>query len=415
MPEVMNNKILISKEIVKPSYLSSYGGKLWETPNIDALVKKGTIFMQHYTASPSTAMAITSMFSGMYPYQLDRKRYSEVKDFKTDRTLFYILNKKGFTTNVIWPFEWEEKAWKYSKVFPNETNVYDLKDLAQNIYPHILRGKKKVANELECIRALEKISSIIDECLHESKPVFIWLHLPHVLMGRTSYGSDLDLFDDLVGEIRKRFDDDSIYITADHGHMNCQKGIPGYGFHLYEGAIRIPLIAPRIMGKNKITFPTSNIQLMDVILNNRIERLKYIFSDTQYYLQVNRKLAIIKGNYKYIYNKRNRSEELYDLGYDPNENVNLLIESWYDRNRYTNYYLEEIYYYPYWSKAREVYFELKDEKNRIWREGNWALELLYKLNDIRTKGFSYISNLFVSKDTSRGRWNSNAQKLFYEK
>ena len=71
----MKNKILISKEILRIDYLSCYGGQLWSTPNIDDLASKGTIFKRHYTSAPSTAMSISSMFTGKYPYQLNRKIY----------------------------------------------------------------------------------------------------------------------------------------------------------------------------------------------------------------------------------------------------------------------------------------------------------------------------------------------------
>ena len=47
--------------------------------------------------------------------------------------------------------------------------------------------------------------------------------MPHVLSGRSGYGSDVDLFDYLVGQIRERFNDNSIYITADHGNV-CATG-----------------------------------------------------------------------------------------------------------------------------------------------------------------------------------------------
>jgi len=197
--------------------------------------------------------------------------------------------------------------------------------------------------------------------------------------------------------------------------MDCVKGIPVYVYHVYEPAIKIPLITPNHFDKKEIDDVISNIQIKNIILEHRIYPQEFIYSDTQYYLQENRKLMIRKGFFKYIWSKKNRSEELYDLKYDPNENVNLLMESWYDRNRDKNYYLEEIHYYPRWKEARESYFELKNEKERIWREGTAAQELLFKLYNIKEKGIAnFYGYLAKRKKKVKGRWNSTTQRLYYE-
>ena len=411
----MKNKILITKDILRSDYLSCYGGGgyVWNTPNIDELAKKGTKFLRHYTSASSTAMVITSMFTGKYPFETDRKKYIEVKQFNDNDTLFDVFIKKGLKTFVIWPFEWNELAYKYSKVFHKDTEVINVKDFSQNIIRNS-NMKIKTSNEL-ANKTLANIITSIDNILLNNEKIFIWIHLPHVIKGRTSYGSDIDLFDKLVGEIRKRFDDNSIYISADHGHMNIDKGIPVYGFHVYEVVIKIPLITPRIDKLKVVNFPTSNTQLKEIILNGKIERKEYIYSDTQYYLQENRKLAIIKDNYKYIYNKRTNTEELYDLDFDPNENVNLLIEKFYDRNRYGYYNLNEIYYYPYWDKIESIYKELKEEKNRIWKQGSWLLETAHKLNNYRKIGFKNIYNYLNSRKKITGHFNSLVKNQFYEK
>lgn len=404
----MNKKILITKDVLRSDYLSCYNSKYWNTPNIDELAEKGTKFLRHYTAAPSTAMAVTSMFTGKYPFETDREKYIEVDQFDGGDTLFDAMISKGYKTYVIWPFEWNELAWKYSKVFSTQTEVISVRGFPENIpinTNRIIKTNNELAN-----KTLVNITNTIDEILLKNKAVFIWFHVPHVIKGRASYGSDIDVFDELVGQIRRRFDDNSIYISTDHGHMNIEKGVPVYGFHVYEGEIKIPLITPRIGEIKKINFPTSNTQLKDIILNGKIEKKEFIYSDTQYYLQDNRKLAIIKNNYKYIYNKKDKTEELYDLKFDPNENVNLLIEKWHDRNRYGYYSLNKIYYYPYWDIIEFIYSELKAEKNRIWKQGSWFVRTLYKLNSYRKS----VSNYSNSRKRVLGRFNSLVRNQFHD-
>ena len=50
----------------------------------------------------------------------------------------------------------------------------------------------------------------------------------------------------------------------------------------------------------------SNVDIFDLMINNDVADREFIYSDSAYYQQPNRKLAIIKGKYKYIYNKKNR-------------------------------------------------------------------------------------------------------------
>jgi len=384
----MNNILLLSKDAFIADYLKIYGGKIWDTPNIDYLIKTGNIFMNYYTAAPSSAMAYSSMFSGLYPFQLDRSNYTEVKPFNICPTLFEILTNKGYECHVIWDEKWFHHSYRFSRVYGDSTIFHNLK-INQLVGPHSIKGKRNTFN----INAnpIEKIMNEVNNILKNSKkPIFLWIHCPHVFEGRTGYGSDIDIFDTLVGKLLKKFPRKGFYLTADHGHMNCNKGIPVYGFHVYEQAIKIPLITPDIF-KNKIIFDlVSSIQLKDIIVNNSYKKEKYIYCDSQYYLQENRKLMIRKENYKYIYNKKDASEELYDLYYDPEENVNLLLEQIYDRNRNLYYYFNEIYYYPKMSDISKIYKEFKEEKNRIWKEGTILEKIKYKLYNIIKININYF-------------------------
>lgn len=407
------NIILISKDILKSDYLSCYGGIKWKTPNIDKLALSGTIFNNFYTVAPSSAMAYTCMFSGLKPFEINRSSFTEVNPFNQCPTLFELLASQGYSNHVIWDKRWYDNAWRFSKVYGNDANYHNLK-IEQPVGPHYFEGEKIIP---------QKNKNSIDDIMKEimiilktsSFPIFIWLHCPHVFAGRTGYGSDIDLFDDLVGRLSDIFLRNGIFLTGDHGHMDCVKGIPVYGFHLYEQAIKIPLITPNFFNKKEIDDIISNIQLKNIILEHKYDYEEYIYSDTQYYLQKDRRLMIRKGDYKYIFSKRTRTEELYDLKYDPAENMNLLINKIYDMNREKYYFLDEIYYYPRWEEAKNMYFEFKNEKKRIWREGTKSQKIIRKMNDIRKKGITNISKHFVRQKKIYGNWNSIPLFARYER
>ena len=411
----MNNILLLSKEILRPkTYLSCYGSKLYNTPNIDFLAEQGTKFTNFYTATPSSAMSFTSMFSGLNPYETKRKSYKMVQNFTQCPTMSDILDKRGYEIHVMFGSKWYKTSHKRSRVFCENTIFHPLENIHQQVFSHYKKGEKvepeKNAKPLEII--YNEVKNIFKD---NKKPIFIWLHCPHVFAGRTSYGSDIDLFDNLLGMLFDFFNYNEIYLTADHGHMNMDKGITVYGSHVYEGVIKIPLISPNHYGKKIVTDLLTNTQLKNIITNQKYDLQDFIYSDSQYYLQEDRKLMIRQEDFKYIYNKRNKSEELYDLKFDPNENVNLLIDSIYNRNRQKNYFLEEVYYYPKWSEAKEAYVRLRDEKKRLWKDGKLSEKLLFKIKDIKSKKFANIYKHLINKKVVKGKWDSKAQQLFYER
>jgi arylsulfatase A-like enzyme len=104
-----------------------------------------------------------------------------------------------------------------------------------------------------------------------------------------------------------------------------------------------------------------------------------IFADTAYYKQPHRKLAIISGNYKYIYNKLDNSEELYDVAFDPNEGINLLSDMYKDSNRNLIYPLRDLLTYPEWDELHLFLDEAREEKKRIWKQDGPIVAMLWKI------------------------------------
>jgi hypothetical protein len=371
--------VLISKDVLLPEYLQPYGGKYWETPNITELAMKGTLFLRHYTAAPSTAMAFTSMFTGLYPYETNRSKYIEVDSFTQGTTLFDEMNRNGYQCHLMWSSNYVYMAEKYSKCFGVNTIHHDKLKLNQSVGQHIPFARQRLSSNSEV--AKRTFDSIINQIqkIDFSGKTFLWIHLPHVMLGRAGYGQDIDLLDRLVGELRNLFSDEGIYITADHGHMNGDKGKTCYGFDVYERAIRIPLITPRIEDYDVVDFPTSNIQLSEMILRNSVSKKVFVVSDSAYYAQPFRKIAIIKGNHKLIYNKHNCKEELYDVVWDPSENNNLLEEHIYDRDRFRKAIKEQVIFYPYRDHALSAYSEMQDYFRKIWKVGKPWIEARNKL------------------------------------
>ncbi len=379
---------LLTKDCMSKESLPIYGNKLFNTPNIDTLAHNGTVFKRHYTTASSTSMSMSSFLTGKYPYEFSsRKTYKPVLKNEFN-SIFDILQKKGYICHLIWDKTWMDMAWKYVREFgdENKTIIHNI-DIAQPAGSHKKKDaeKKIIRNDKKMEETYNKIYTELNS-IDLSKPVFIWMHLPHILKGRNSYMDDMEDFDNIVGFVRKMVGDDNIYLTTDHGHMNMHKGLVGYGFHVYEPIVCIPLITPRIDNIKSVDFLTSHLDLVELILNNKIIERKFTIVDTAYYMQPHRKTAIIGERFKYIYNKETNVEELYDLSYDPEENYNILIETYYDTDRNSIVRYDELYYYPYKDDALKAYCELKKKFLKMYCRGTKNQEIKMKLR----KKFSNI-------------------------
>ncbi len=371
--------ILITKDAMCKDYLPIYGNKFWagKTPNIDELASKGTVYNRHYTAAPSTVMAFRAMTTGKFGHEQPYSKYQpkEVDSEPTD--LFEIAKQRGYQGHLIWDGTWVRMVLRYGNCYGKDTAIHNL-DIKQGVgchYDHegVLQNNDDLVSE-----TIRIIISEIKDILGKSEKVFIWMHLPHVLNGRTAYGSDMDVFDKLIGRIRELFSDDNIFISADHGNMNGYKGKWCYGFDVNTPAIEIPLISPRIDGLEVCNDITSNVDIKTLIFDRKITRREYVFSDCTYYAQPRRKLSIIKGNFAYIYNKESNTEELYDLEHDYYERVNLLQSTGYDVDRKVNTPLREYYFSPYWDEVDSIVESFRKIRNSIWRNGTKKEEIQEK-------------------------------------
>lgn len=383
----MNNRktfILISKDALCIDYMHLYGKKKCQfaTPNIDELAAKGTLFTNYYCAAPSTVMAFYSMGTGQFAHETDFQMYERIHfPFKGD-TSFTMMHACGYDeAHIVWDEDWGFLP-EYFDYFRNDVTIHNIDGFRERVSFHKKVQGEVLNDDVKSIEVLNMIKGKLLELLNTPNSVFIWLHLPHVVRGRAGYGSDIDMFDQYVGMVRTLVPDDCIAITADHGNLNGYRGKLAYGFDVYQRAIHIPLITPRIKGMKEYRDNVSSVDLFRILLTGEVPERGFIYSDTAYRAQKSRKIAIIKGNYKYIFTKRTGHEELYDLDYDPEENFSLMEDRCYDVDRKLYVASKEEYYYPYWHLLPEIRKMMREEKRRIWRNGDLKVVLKSNFKDV---------------------------------
>lgn len=351
-------------------------------PNLDALLEQGTLFTNYYTAAPSTVMSFYSMATGQFAHETEFQMYERVHLEVRGETIFTKAKAQGYDScHIIWDEMWDVLP-QYYDYFRDDVQIHSVKELRESVGVHKKGDGDLFFDNAKAQKTLDRIEELLMTILSQGENVFIWLHLPHVLSGRACYGADVGLFDQYIGMVRKHVPDDSIVITADHGNMNGLKGKLAYGFDVYNKVASIPLIVPRIDGQTTCTKNVSSVDLYSIIFEGVIPDRKFIYCDSAYRAQKSRKLAIIYKEFKYIYNKKSKQEELYDLRYDPNEDFSLIDDDLFDVDRKINVKIREEYYYPHWAIIPEIRELMRQERKRIWKDGSFALILKSNLKDM---------------------------------
>lgn len=364
-----NSILLLTKDAQCKSYYPCYGNTFYKgkTPNMDELCNNGTLYNHCYTVAPSSAMSYLGMFTGKYPYELPFKKYTKIEHPYEGETLFDKAYSMGYEPHVVWDEHWYEMAFVYSNCYGKNTKIHYLQNLRQGVGPKYHRTNAIESNEELALKTLDSFKKEIQTITSSNQKQFVWVHLPHVLNGRTGYASDVDLYDQYIGVLREFFEDNNIFISADHGNMNGLKGKLRYGFDVYEPAINIPLITPRIDGMQVCDDNISNKDFFELIFSRKIIKPEVIFVDSAYYEQPHRKTAVIYGKYRYIFNKETGIEELYDIDWDPNQNFNLITDYYDDKDRHTKSLSRELILYTEWNTLPAIRSKLRDYKNSIWR------------------------------------------------
>jgi arylsulfatase A-like enzyme len=373
------NIVLITIDTLRADHLSCYGYERETSPHIDKVAEKGILFKNVIAPSSWTAPSMVSLFTSTYPINhgvihglqfreelKKRKRYSQAVFSHELATLPEILKKQGYTTfGVSSNHNLKEKLG-----FARGFDYFTYRGY------HLRSSTAKHINEL-VYRWEDKIK--------KSDKYFLWIHYmdPHepyiarapwivhyALQSRTNdtsqarskivarYDSEINYVDSYVGELIQKFELDKktlLIITSDHGEQFLEHGRIGHSLSLHQEEIHVPLII-QLPGASEMVRIENQASLLDIVptilhildtdppeqtigkvllqdksplnwlktLFSRRGEARYIFSE----LDKNSTLkAIITPAWKYIYNYKNKTDQLYRIQSDPNEHSNLAVKN----------------------------------------------------------------------------------------
>jgi len=344
-------------------------GRTVVTPAINSLFERGTVFTQAISSATVTTSSVSSIFTGLYPFQHGVRALRGYKLRSKCLTMAEIFKKNRFQTYA------EVSGPLFPELgFDRGFDVYNYRDKKHNVHS---KWGDTLLTRFEGFKE-PWFFFVHFWALHRPRQVL--KEMDNKKYGKNEYDRAVSSLDDYLGRLLKKVDDNTILIfNSDHGEKMLsrierlkyrlrsyryyrwlERKINKYaemnidhGFHVFDYLVRVPLI---LVGKN--IFPEGKIiesqvrqidilptlldaldfkgkievegrSLMPLINGSSMNELpaycvaNKIPNDKKKWLR-----GIRTSDYKYVYTPydQNMPEELYDLRSDPQEKKNIISE-----------------------------------------------------------------------------------------
>jgi arylsulfatase A-like enzyme len=362
----VRNVVLLVLESAGAEYMDSYGGNFDLTPRLNELQTSSLRFQNAYAHAPGTNRSLISLLGSIYPKLSYESITQEHSEFQLP-TVSSLLKEEGYRTSF---FSSADLNFQNSREFLSNRGFDRIADFEQ--IP--CETKFNLSS-----KDYEEGNGIDDHCLSDQfrawleegsdKPFFsvLWTvqaHYPYYFSGTEKdydvpnvtfnrYLNILNHYDQLVGKItdilaeKGLMESTLLIVTGDHGEAFGQHDQFGHGSGIYEENIRVPLyfINP-VLFKGELN--TDPVGLKDIpstilpLLNyntpdkwqgyNLLDSYApevYFFAPWSDHL-----FGLRTGNLKYIFNETTNTVEVFDLGKDSMEVID--IHDQVDQNEITS-------------------------------------------------------------------------------
>lgn len=347
------NLVVVTLDTTRADRIGCYGAKDVATPALDALAARGVRFAAAISPIPLTLPAHCTLFTGLLPGAHGVRDNGGFKLAPEHVTLAEVLEQHGFATGGFVSAFVLDHRWGIAQGFDTYYDDFDLKQQQKLSMGEIQRpGNETLDHALAWIVGVK------------SRRFFAWIHLydPHApydppepfksrYAGRP-YDGEIAWTDSLVGRLTAELDGldltrkTVIAVLADHGESLGEHGESGHGYFLYEQVTHIPFILATPYSGTKGRVVDAVVRSIDVAPTVlELLGLKGALGGTGTSL-----VSVLSGNaadagdgYSESYYPRFHygwselrairtkrwhfveapKEELYDLGADPAETINL--------------------------------------------------------------------------------------------
>jgi arylsulfatase A-like enzyme len=342
--------VLLTVDALRADHLGAYGYRRPVSPEIDALARRATLFERAYAQETKTKGSIPSLFASRYPSDIHwgGARYLPLGDGEV--MLAEHLAKAGYHTAAFVTHTYFLSNYRLNRGFAH----YDTALVSTD--PEVAFGRP--SSNLLADRVIDYLGKV-----PKGRPFFLWAHFfdPHhrylLHPGFSKFGSgprgrydgEVAFTDHHIGRVLRSLarhpeaDRIAVLLTADHGEAFGEHGHYFHGTTLYEEEIRVPmLLSVSGMGSRRVRTPVSLLDVAPTLFElaglprdprhrgrsllgaARGERLPMepVFAEILPENSLRTQIAVVKGDWKLIYDEVSGVLRLFHLLEDPRERNN---------------------------------------------------------------------------------------------
>jgi arylsulfatase A-like enzyme/Flp pilus assembly protein TadD len=269
------NLLLVTVDTLRADHLQCYGYARIETPAIDGLARKGTLFENAVAQAPLTAPSHASIFTGQNPNVHGIRNTGAFVLPASTTTLAKILEQQGWETAAFVGAAVLKKAFGLNQGFAFYDDEMPKTARVLQYGEHAERPAAQVVD-----RAVRWLNG------QSGKPFFLWVHVfdPHApyappapyrqQYAQRPYDGEIAYTDHELGRlfqaVARKIPPDKVItvVMADHGESLGEHGEFGHGVFLYDATLRIPLImvGPGIPSGRRVKEQARTIDVLPTIL-----------------------------------------------------------------------------------------------------------------------------------------------------
>ncbi len=241
--------ILISMDTTRADALGCYGNSKIQTPSIDRLASRGTLFRRCSSTAPITLVAHSSLLTATDPYVHGARENGRYRLAPENVTLAEILSQRGFAT----------AAFVGGIVLDREYGL----DQGFEVYDDVAASRRRSAGGPPPLE--RRADEVADRAIawmraHAEKPFFLFVHFydPHdpyepparcrEASGGDAYLGEIAFVDEQIGRLTAAVRECGVEsrtlvaLTADHGESRGQHGEETHSYTVYDAVMRVPLV-----------------------------------------------------------------------------------------------------------------------------------------------------------------------------
>ncbi|MHB8055534.1 MAG: sulfatase-like hydrolase/transferase [Candidatus Aminicenantales bacterium] len=269
------NVVILTLDTTRADHLGPYGYGGVQTPVLDELARRGTLFEECSSVVPLTLPSHSTIFTGVFPTYHGVRVNGNAALSDEQMTLAEVMTGRGYATGAFIGAFVLDGRWGLKQGFEHYDDQFDLKK-----YKQLDLGMVQRPGNIVMDAALSWLET------RKDKPFLAWIHLydPHTPYQPPEpyfsqyqkggpaglYDGEIAFMDEQIGRLTAWLDQNGldrrtvVLLVGDHGEGLGSHGESSHGYFIYDYALHVPLIVVTPFKEGRGVRVSSQVSTADI-------------------------------------------------------------------------------------------------------------------------------------------------------